>query len=64
MNRYLYDADYAARIDIDLVTSEEGDPITCAVTVDSGDAIASIELTPERVRDLRRALQAIERRYR
>lgn len=65
MNHFLYDADYDARIDVDLVESEEGDPILCQVTVDDGDSnVAAISLTPEHVRRLRLYLQAVERRFR
>jgi hypothetical protein len=62
-NWYLYD-DEGGRLDVDLVTNEYDDALVCSLTVEDDSNVASIHLNPGRVRDLRLALQAVERRFR
>jgi len=62
-NWYLYD-DSGGRLDVDLVTNEHDDALLCTLTLEDDTNVASIELNPDRVRDLRLALQAVERSFR
>jgi hypothetical protein len=64
VSAYLYDDHGAARLDVEVVENEHGDPLFASIVVEDDSQVASIELTPQRVHDLRLMLQAVERRFR
>jgi hypothetical protein len=62
---YIYDRNYSARIDVEVICNEHNDPLSCSIIVDGGEGepAVSIQLGPDNVSELRRALQRIEHRF-
>lgn len=61
---YVHDADFDARLDVDLVHNEHGDPTVCFITIVDDTTAVGIGLAPHRVTELRKLLQRVERKFR